>query len=721
MSDQENENQNEEEMEEEILINQDEGENQDVYAIEMQINDDIYLIIIGKTEENKIFLRLMEKDDQNKPYFHNEFSLEDLRNINPIFNGIDSEDIAFQYLASNLADAEKDIKIIDDEKINFNIIIADEEDKFEFDFVLIKNIDDNTGENEGEGENMENEMEEGVDEMINEVNEANEVNDINEVNELNEGNTDLIEKNLPLQVEEKEIKEQKVIDNGNKVKDNIIPQKVDEIKQEQEKEKEKEKEKEIIPQIKMDENMNQNMNSMKLELLEAMNNLTLNFNKEMMKQKKEFDNMKEDLKKQTDNKINQMKEVLNKKDNEIVELKNIIGNLQQKLNEYEGKITEVNTKFDNMNNDNNKLLRNSSRKNEQNNSNIDNNKIMKEYKDNLKGFENKITEIKNIFEKDKKDKDNNIKTLTEKINNIDNKYQKNKGKDDNMKILAIENGLKALDTKINDYELDQLIENMALLLEKQNDNKIYQLINQLETQINDVKQKLNKKEKESNEPKQRNKYEPELINRINNQENMITKLQTRFNKFQEEKTNENINKNKLSDITRQSDSLYILTKKLENGNKELNIKINNLANEISKLSLPEKQDQSPNIQFHAKKISGPKPKYYHTIENQINNQDNQISYYNRTNPNLSNYNISKDSINSKIVNFDDIIFLQNRIKEINPKIKEVYFSLVYRASEDGDKAADFHKKCDRIGPNIVIIKTRKGSVLQEIRMPLDLM
>ena len=252
MSDQENENQNEEEMEEEILINQDEGENQDVYAIEMQINDDIYLIIIGKTEDNKIFLRLMEKDDQNKPYFHNEFSLEDLRNINPIFNGIDSEDIAFQYLASNLADAEKDIKIIDDEKINFNIIIADEEDKFEFDFVLIKNIDDNTGENEGEGENMENEMEEGVDEMINEVNEANEVNDINEineVNELNEGNTDLIEKNLPLQVEEKEIKEQKVIDNGNKVKDNIIPQKVDEIKQEQEKEKEKEKEKEIIPQI----------------------------------------------------------------------------------------------------------------------------------------------------------------------------------------------------------------------------------------------------------------------------------------------------------------------------------------------------------------------------------------------------------------------------------------------------------------------------------------
>ena len=35
---------------------------------------------------------------------------------------------------------------------------------------------------------------------------------------------------------------------------------------------------------------------------------------------------------------------------------------------------------------------------------------------------------------------------------------------------------------------------------------------------------------------------------------------------------------------------------------------------------------------------------------------------------------------------------------------------MYRASQDGDKAADFHKKCDKIGPNIVIIKTRKGNI-----------
>ena len=153
MSDQENHNQNEEEYEEETMMNnQEDEEGQDVYAFDIQINEDSYLLVIGKTEENKILLRLIDKEDQTKPFFQNEFSLEDLRNINPIFNNIDEEDIAFQYLASNLNDAEKDLKIIDEEKISFNMIIIDEEEKVEFDFVLYKSIDEG---NEGMMDNME--------------------------------------------------------------------------------------------------------------------------------------------------------------------------------------------------------------------------------------------------------------------------------------------------------------------------------------------------------------------------------------------------------------------------------------------------------------------------------------------------------------------------------------------------------------------------------------
>ena len=691
------ENQNEEEMEEEIIMDQEEGgEGQDVYAFDMQINDDAYLIIIGKTDENKIFLRLMDKEDQSKPFFHGEFSLEDLRIINPIFNGIDSEDIAFQYLASNLNEAEKNIKIIDDEKIQFNLIITDEEDKFEFDFILIKNIDDGTGENENENEG-ENEMEEGVEQMINEVNEINDMNEINEVNELNEGN-DIMEKNTPSQVENKKPKDE------NKINENVNPN-MNQAKIEKDK-------KEILISNPQNENGEQNMNGMKDELLKIINSLSDNFNNQIMKQNKAFDSMKEDLAKQSDAKINQMKDELNKKDNEIIELKNTINNLKQKLDDYESKLKDVNIKFDNIKIDNIKPLPNSSKKNEQNNNdgNLDNNKIMNEVKNNLKGFDNKISEVKNIFENNKKDNDNIIKNLTEKINNLDKNIQKNKTKEnDNTKISSIEKGLKALDDKINTYEFDQLIENIAILMEKQNDNKIYEMINKLETQISDIKQKLNKRDSLESS-KNKNKFDPELINKINNHENLITKLQTKLNKIQDEKQIDNSSKNKLSDIAKQSndlkskvDSLITLTKKLENDNKELNSKTNDLSNKFSQISVV------PDPQFQSRKISNPKTKYYRTIENQNINQE--MSYYNRTNPNINtNLNLSKDSFNSKIVNFSDITFLQNRIMQINPKIREVFFSLVYRASEDGDKAANFHQKCDRIGPNVVLIKTKKGSV-----------
>ena len=694
MSEEENMNQNEEEMDEEILINQEDGEGQDMYAFEIEINGEPYIIIIGKTDENKIFLRLMDKEDQSKPFFQNEFSLDDLRNLNPIFNNIDSDDLAFQYLASNLNDAEKDLKIIDEEKINFNMIITDEDEKIELDFVLYKTIDEGTGENEimENPENMENEMEEGEDNMINEVNEDN--------GEMAESNK---EEKIPANIEEN--KEEKAI-NRNK---NISPNEANvNIIESQKPKKENLENKELIMSNivvnQPNQNEGQNNGAMKEELLNIINSLNENLNNQIMKQNEALNSMKEDLLKQSDKKINQMKEELNKKDKEIIGLKNTIGNLQQKLNEYE-------TKLDNINNTNNKSLRNSNKSD----NNI-NNKALNDLKSN-------IAEIKNLYEKDKKDKENSIQKLSEKIKDLENKLPNNKGKDaDSNKVISLEKELKALENKINEYEFDQLIENIAILMEKQDDNKIYEIINNLGEQMKEMDKKINKKEKDLPDSKKGNKLDPELMTKMNNFENNISKLQTKLNKLQEErdkeKLNDSNNKYKLSDIIKltsdlknlntKTDSLYTLTKKLENDNKELNAKTNNIMNSLSQI--PPKQEQAPYTKIQAKKVSNQKPTYYNTLENQNPVQENQESYYNRTNPNLSNYNASKDSINSKIVNYDDIIFLQNRIKQIHPKIKDVYFNLTYRASEDGDKAADFHKKCDKIGPNVVLIKTRKGNI-----------
>ena len=718
MSDQENMNINEEEYEEENLNlmnnpnendNPEEDEGQDVYAFDIKVGQESYLLVIGKTEENKILLRLGDKVDQTKPFFQNEFSLEDLRKINPIFNNIDEEDIAFNYLASNLSDAEKEIKIIEDEKIKFIIYITDEDERIELDFILIKYLEENM-----ENENEEDMMEEGVEIMNDLIDNNNENNNEehqmeNQVNELKLEKEEVDsapkeekkEANLPLQIEEKkEIKETKEVQ---KINNDIIPQKID-INANTE-----------ISNPKLE----QDMNLMKQELLQTINTLNENFNNQLLKQSEAFNKMKDDLIKENEIKINQMKEELNSKDNLISELQNKIGNLEQKLN-------DMNNKFDNININN--INKENNNNNEINNEiiNENNEKIMNE----IKGIDMKINGIKDQFENDKKNQDSNIQILNEKIINLENDIQtnlSNKDNGDNLKILALENDLKNLETKINEYEFDQLIENIALITEKQNDTKIYDIINNLENQIKDIKERANKSNRDSFSKNKNNNIDPEIINKINNYESIISMLQTQIKKIQEDKKNELNSKNKLDmtisdiynsikDLNTKTDSLANITKKLETENNDLNTKTKNLMANVSKISSISTQYNNINQNYPSlsgntqqKKVS---KNYYHTMENQNQLLKNQAGFYNRTNPNI-NLNMLTDPksyFNSKIANYDDIIFLLDRLKDIHPKIKDVSFTLVYRASEDGDRAADFHQKCDKIGPNVVLIKTKRGNI-----------
>ena len=718
MSDQENMNINEEEYEEENLNlmnnpnendNPEEDEGQDVYAFDIKVGQESYLLVIGKTEENKILLRLGDKVDQTKPFFQNEFSLEDLRKINPIFNNIDEEDIAFNYLASNLSDAEKEIKIIEDEKIKFIIYITDEDERIELDFILIKYLEENM-----ENENEEDMMEEGVEIMNDLIDNNNENNNEehqmeNQVNELKLQKEEVEiapkeekkEANLPLQIEEKkEIKETKEVQ---KINNDIIPQKID-INANTE-----------ISNPKLE----QDMNLMKQELLQTINALNENFSNQLLKQSEAFNKMKDDLIKENEIKINQMKEELNSKDNLISELQNKIGNLEQKLN-------DMNNKFDNININN--INKENNNNNEINNEiiNENNEKIMNE----IKGIDMKINGIKDQFENDKNNQDSNIQILNEKIINLENDIQtnlSNKDNGDNLKILALENDLKNLETKINEYEFDQLIENIALITEKQNDTKIYDIINNLENQIKEIKERANKSNRESFSKNKNNNIDPEIIKKINNCENIISMLQTQIKKIQEDKKNELNSKNKLDmtisdiynsikDLNTKTDSLANITKKLETENNDLNTKTKNLMANVSKISSISTQYNNTNQNYPSlsgntqqKKVS---KNYYHTMENQNQLLKNQAGFYNRTNPNI-NLNMLTDPksyFNSKIANYDDIIFLLDRLKDIHPKIKDVSFTLVYRASEDGDRAADFHQKCDKIGPNVVLIKTKRGNI-----------
>ena len=68
------------------------------------------------------------------------------------------------------------------------------------------------------------------------------------------------------------------------------------------------------------------------------------------------------------------------------------------------------------------------------------------------------------------------------------------------------------------------------------------------------------------------------------------------------------------------------------------------------------------------------------------------------------------TINSKIFKEKkEIDFLEKRLKsEPILKNKTIIFKLLYRATEDGNSAESFHKKCDNISGTLAVIKTAKG-------------
>jgi len=82
--------------------------------------------------------------------------------------------------------------------------------------------------------------------------------------------------------------------------------------------------------------------------------------------------------------------------------------------------------------------------------------------------------------------------------------------------------------------------------------------------------------------------------------------------------------------------------------------------------------------------------------------------------------------NSKIINKeDDAEFIYKKLKQIDGQImrmmnkenktykgkdNDFLFKLVYRGTRDGDSAKEFHKRCDKIGQNITLVKTDKDKI-----------
>ena len=66
------------------------------------------------------------------------------------------------------------------------------------------------------------------------------------------------------------------------------------------------------------------------------------------------------------------------------------------------------------------------------------------------------------------------------------------------------------------------------------------------------------------------------------------------------------------------------------------------------------------------------------------------------------------NFSSVLTNEEDIDFLNERFKKINPNIKKINYNLVYRGTRDGDRASDFHNKVDKIQKTLCVVKSQKA-------------
>ena len=128
----------------------------------------------------------------------------------------------------------------------------------------------------------------------------------------------------------------------------------------------------------------------------------------------------------------------------------------------------------------------------------------------------------------------------------------------------------------------------------------------------------------------------------------------------------------------------------------------------------------PKIIINNKKPQNFEEKYY-SLVNKISSLNNRVSYLEKENmdlkarlsvlekflkPKLDDQIKLKEKILSDIItNIKELDVINKRLLRQN---KRTVYTLIYKATRDGDKADNFHAMCDAYNNTIVLIKTIKG-------------
>ena len=422
--------------------------------------------------------------------------------------------------------------------------------------------------------------------------------------------------------------------------------------------------------------------------------------------------------KNLENKINVLETNIGQKkeeeNNTLNEHMNIFDSLvKEKFDDFEKYKNILSNNFEKINTDINENKINIQKTNEQlnkiNDTHNENDKAKNDFENEINEKINEIYQNKNTNKNVENVIENIKKEIEEKINNI---KEENKNNLEDIKVkLKIDLG-KEFNYKFEETkkELNTSINNLNELLS----NNIKDLNNKIQSSKQDILLNLKEKNKQneasinkSNTKQASKEIKIERTQPNNNQiyfdNNITTNIETKIKrvdkteqraKIQEEKkySSKTVETNKKS------------SKKIE---KQSSNKNNILSKTLPEIIISENSDSNNKAEKTDK-----------DSENSLTKKNMRNSYF------ISSYNLFSSqlrekvnvfelNIDSKILNTEEIsenFFIFKKLKEIYAYNRYIKLNLIYRASRDGDLAKDFHFKCDFIGPNLTLIKTKKDFV-----------
>ena len=513
----ENINQVQEEYEEEMdnQVNEEDGPEFQV-AFDIQMTEGSFILLVGKTDQKKLIMRLVDKEDENKPFYQNEFSLEELKELNSYFNNFDNEKDAIDCIIKNLNESEKEIEIIDENNIKLSIFLG-EVSNSKIDFLLIKH--QYVIESDDQEQELEHEQEQEKEEQMHDDKENN----------INNNKQNIVREEIKPDVNEEFVEEVENEDNDNY--DDNAEHTDDNLEYSEENNEKTEK---------RDNNENSNNDN-------AILNIT------------PFKNVSKNIR--NENVLHTIIEEVN--ENNVITPKSTLTIERQN----ETKIINDSNKQNEIKNENNNILEKEKENENENENQVHDHRISKvieELKENLDSLGGAMNYI-----------DQDDEELEQEQNTNENEV--NKGRNEDFNLLKNE-VLKTINTLSNNFnnqlkKQNDYFEKMEKKIRDENDKKIKEIRNELNkknTQLNDIKNSFNNilDEKISVLEQKINEIINELDNDANKDNNSIKKLQ------EKNKQNNKITNLKNTNIEKIKNDLSIRINQIE---QKIN-NINNLTN-----------------------------------------------------------------------------------------------------------------------------------------------